>query len=221
MDLKKVRDSVSIVLIGSFNPKIFHPVWLATNGLIKNKDADDADVKVITADVAIFDLKWVNLTVEHDRFIAIPGDESTFSSSRDLVVGVFRLLEHTPIKQLGLNREIRFKMDSEEEWHRVGHSLAPKDLWNKYLVKPGMRSISVVAERSDDHAGMINVTVKPILGLGVRDLVEVAVNSHFELGDNANGLHAVRIIEDKWDSSLVAASEIAHGVIHGCLEKDK
>jgi hypothetical protein len=219
LDLKKVKDSVSIVLVGSFNTKIFHPSWFAANKLIPNAEEEEAKIRIITEDVASFDLKWLHLTVLRDRFSAITDDESSFALSRDLVFGVFCLLEHTPIKQLGLNRTICFKMESEEKWHCVGHSLAPKGLWNKYLVKPGMKFISIEGKRSDGRDGVINVTAKPIPG--ARDMVEVAVNSHFELGDKASGLDAVRIIEDKWDSSLSTASEIAHGIIQDCLEEDK
>jgi hypothetical protein len=38
---------------------------------------------------------------------------------RDLVLGTFQLLRHTPIKAMGVNREAVFAMESEEEWRII------------------------------------------------------------------------------------------------------
>ena len=36
-----------VVLVGKFNPVIFQPSWFSSQGLIKEKDADSAEVNII------------------------------------------------------------------------------------------------------------------------------------------------------------------------------
>ena len=54
MRLEATADNVSIVLLGAFNPKIFHPAWLAMHGLISPEQADDADVVIVHSDITQF-----------------------------------------------------------------------------------------------------------------------------------------------------------------------
>jgi hypothetical protein len=35
---------MSIVLVGGFNPKIFHPAWFAAQKLIREKEAEEANI---------------------------------------------------------------------------------------------------------------------------------------------------------------------------------
>jgi hypothetical protein len=84
---------------------------------------------------------------------------------------------------MGLNREVQFDVETEERWHTVGHTLAPKGIWRKYVKQPGMKSLSIEVQRDDKHEGRINITVRPVLGK--KNVVEVATNSHFDLGEEA------------------------------------
>lgn len=43
---------VEIVLVGSFNPKIFHPAWFAAQKLISQEAADESNVEVVTNDIS-------------------------------------------------------------------------------------------------------------------------------------------------------------------------
>ncbi len=215
MELKKTGDSASIVLIGSFNPQIFHPVWFRQVGLLPATEADNAEVEVVSPDVAIFRLKWLRLEVFRGRFIAHTTDASQFGPLRDLVMGTFSLLEHTPITMMGLNRGIQFDLQDEAKWHQVGHTLAPKEIWRHYLKEPGMQSLSIQAQREDDYQGAINVTVRPVMSK--RYVVEVVTNNHYELDQGTLAADAVDIIESCWESALDFALALSEGVIREAL----
>lgn len=129
--MNKIADGVSIVLLGSFNPGIFHPAWFQKEELLPEIEAEAAKIEVISNDIAIFTVAWLRIEAIGDRFVAKTMDESKFGPLRDLVVGMFRLLEQTPITTIGMNREISFELSSDEQWHAVGHALAPKPIWEK------------------------------------------------------------------------------------------
>ena len=45
---------LSIVVLGDFNPAIFHPLWFSVNGLVADAEAKDADVGFIHKQFASF-----------------------------------------------------------------------------------------------------------------------------------------------------------------------
>lgn len=219
MQPKKVGDAASIVLVGSFNPRIFHPTWFLHHGLIQSVEAEAADVQVVSNEVAIFQLKWLRIEVLRERFLARTSDESQFGPLCDLVVGTFRLLEHTPVKQMGLNRDIQFAVDTAEQWHGIGHTLAPKEIWRTYLQEPGLTSIGIRASRTDNSAGNLNVTLRPVLERAQKGeyVIEVAVNSHYEFGEGPVTAKATKAIENDWEISLQSALRLAQGILYDAM----
>ena len=98
-------------------------------------------MKLIPPEVAIMRIEWLQLNVVRDRFQVGTQHAPYFEPLRDLVVGIFSLLRHTPVFALGINREFHFRLDSEAQLHVLGDRLAPKHDWG-LLPKPGMRSLS-------------------------------------------------------------------------------
>jgi hypothetical protein len=178
-DLKPELEDVSIVLVGSFNPAIFHPVWFAREELIQQEEADRADVKIVSHDVSVFSIGWLAVEVTPDRFAARTTQIQNLEPLRDLVLGTFGLLRHTPVKQMGINRIAHFRSPNEETWHQLGHRLAPKEPWAGLLEKPGMRRIQMQGIRPDDYKGRISVAVEPSL-IAKPFGAYIEVNDHFE-----------------------------------------
>lgn len=223
MELEKVSgDRCSIVLIGSFDPMIFQPFWFSQNSLIQYTEAESATIDLITKDVTLFRLKWLTIQVTRDRFLAMTDDESHFLPLRDFVVGTFQLLESTPIKQMGINREIQYEIASEETWHKIGHVLAPKKLWNEHLKNPGMKSLVISGKRDDKYIGEINVTVRPVLEkkiLEKKNVVEVSYNSHFNFDKDSALKDIFGIIEETFEATLNKAQILSNSLIKACIEE--
>ena len=212
--MQKVGDGASIVLMGSFNPGIFHPAWFEKFELLPATETADAQVEVISNDVALFTMAWVRIEVLGERFVAKTADESKYGPLRDLVVGTFRILEHTPTYQLGMNRELQFQVPTEETWHKIGHQLAPKEHWLKYLKTPGMKSLVMESIRDDERPGVFNFTIRPVLHDPAKPrVVHISVNDHVELGKESTALDACKIIDEDWEGSMARAISIAEGLI--------
>src|SRR5437867_1304432 len=96
-------EGVSIVLRGNFNPSIFQPAWLASHSLLRRQEADAAKINVIHPELTSFTAEWLILEVTKDRFGAATIHQAHAEPLRDLVLGVFTLLEHTPFTKMGMN----------------------------------------------------------------------------------------------------------------------
>jgi hypothetical protein len=202
---------MSIVLVGSFNPAIFHPTWFAREKLIQREEAERADLKIVSPQVSVFSIGWLGLEVTLDRFAARTKQIQHVEPLRDLVLGTFGLLRHTPVDHLGINRQAHYRSASEEEWHELGHRLAPKEPWAGLLEKPGMRQLSMQGQRPDEYRGRITVIAAPSFALKPGFGVYFEVNDHYDNDVDERGRECDRmreILGAVWQTSLERASRI-------------
>lgn len=68
--------SHSIVAVGDLNPAIFQPAWFAGEGLINPGEAQAAQIQMISAQAALFDVDWLSVQVLPDRFVATTTSEA-------------------------------------------------------------------------------------------------------------------------------------------------
>jgi hypothetical protein len=207
-------EGVGIVLVGSFNPQIFQPAWFAAEGLIPKEEEEIAKIELIHREIASFSTDWLHLQVTTDRFSATTTQSSFYEPLRDLVLGTFRLLRHTPILQMGINRDAHFRMASEEAWHAFGYKVAPKEPWAGILKEPGMRSLTIEGQRSDQLRGYIRVRVEP--SVRVHPGVFLNVNDHYEAQNMETGRgcdEVIDILDREWRTSLERSSKIAFSLL--------
>ncbi len=201
-------DEITVVLLGDFNPKIFHPMWFAHHNILRESEAIEASIEVVHADVASFSIEWLTVQVLRDRFTAAIKADVYKTHLGDLVENIFTLLSHSPVRQMGLNASFRLRFGSEDDWHGFGHFLAPKSQWEGILNSPGMRSIVMRGERNDDLAGHVNVTIEP--DLRTRTDALVRINDHYEspnLQDEKQSsvegaTWVLRVLKDDFESSF-------------------
>lgn len=155
------HEGASVVMLGSFNPAIFQPRWLGTQGLIRPEEAENAKITVIQSEVTDFSTEWFQMQVLQQRFQLQSTDPRHYAPLRDLATSVFLILSHTPITALGINRTFHFRMSSQEAWHNIGHLLAPKDRWNQIMDDPGLRSMLMQGKRKNADGGVLRVKVEP------------------------------------------------------------
>lgn len=203
-------EGISIVLLGNFNPSIFQPEWFIRNNIIQEKEGHGADIKIIHPDITEFSSDWLSIRVTRDRFIAQTENEAFFPFLNDFVINTFTLLNHTPINKMGINVIKHFKMESEDTWHKFGHLVSPKEIWNKVLTNPGLRSITI--EGNHDRYGFkgdIKIRVEPSPRLRFGIFCEV--NDHYEISEeelNQQDLSIIKILEEVFGKSVKKSEEI-------------
>ena len=120
-------ESASIVLIGSFNPAILHPQWLAKQGLIPDSEAANAHVDLVSSAMTSVRFEWFTLRVVVDRLSATTTDPAQYHALQECICGTFALLEFTPVGAMGLNSERHVRVPSEDIWTHLESTLAPRD----------------------------------------------------------------------------------------------
>jgi len=214
-------EDLSIVMLGDFNPKIFHPMWFAKEELLRESEADDARIEVVHQDVAAFSTDWLTMQVLRDRLTASVKAHVYSSHLSDLVGGTFQKLRHTPVRQMGMNvvRRVRFK--TEQDWHAFGHFILPKPPWDGVTSNPGLRAVHMQGERSDGRAGYVLIIIEP--DLKTKSDVLIRVNDHYELGEPDQRLEGadgvVAIIERNHKESIARASATVDRLIMNFLNK--
>ena len=201
--------SLSVVFLGDFNPKIFQPAWFAAQGLIRQQEAEEAKVEIIHPEVVSFSLEWLAFQVTREQCALTTTQEPYYVVMRDLIVGTFNLLQHTPLHKLGINIDMHFRMDSEASWHAFGHLLAPKNLWQDTLKNPGMRSLTMEGQRPDEFRGYIRVQVEP--SIKIHPGVYFRVNDHYEIETLQPGTGSdamLDIFQRAWGESLTRSNHI-------------
>jgi hypothetical protein len=225
MRIESFFDKSSVVLIGSFNPKIFHPSWLALYGMISREQADDAELKFVLPEIAEFTVAYMNFLVQTNRF-QVKCDAIHKDIIKDVVIASFgEHLHYTPVWQLGINRSIAFSCGSEEIRDKLGKKLAPTEPWG-----PWGKEIERSRISAKEHGGMMRLTMlqRPRPD-GLRGHVQVDlrpasddlsavildVNNHFTFGnaeDETMGCQeALDILRDRWQDSMNGAEDIADG----------
>lgn len=204
------------MLVGAFAPATFHPAWLERHNLIRPEEAVQAKLDFVHPEVALLSLGWAKLQVQQDRLALIATDPTQLLPMRDLVVGLIALLEHTPLKQMGFNREGHYKMADEAEWHRVGDQLVPKNLWARRLEgRVGMRSLTVEGNRSGSKAKYVRIRVEP--SLQVPHGVFFHLNEHYDFGENSRLSDAASLVAEVWPAVSSFADEVMPQILNDAL----
>jgi len=207
-----IIQGMNIVLLGDFNPKIFQPAWFAAEQLIRVPEAEGADIKIINPEVVIFDLDWLEVQVTRDRCIFTTSQEAYYEVVRDLCIGTFRLLRHTPLRKMGINRDVHFRMKSVDEWHEFGHRLAPKELWNSILKNPGLKSMTIEGVREDGLRGYMRVKVEP--STRIQPGIYFQINDHYETDKSVIGSEdIINMLESSWDQSMGKSEVIINSIL--------
>src|SRR5436190_24153380 len=90
-------EGLEVVVVGSFNPAIFHPEWFLRQKLIGDQDAKDAKVNVVSGEVTDLQLCGMKVMCVPDRFSLGTSNVSHAARMQDLLTQMFTLLPHTPI----------------------------------------------------------------------------------------------------------------------------
>lgn len=208
-----------IILRGSFNPRILQPAWLAAQGLIREAESENAEVRIVHEQIVSFGLEWANLEVDHDQLAVTSTPKSgTPEQVRDLALGAIEILDHTPIYNVGFQFFGHYAMENQAARDELGWTLVPPVPFEKQLASVGMRSLQMAGRRSaeDTEGNGVMVTVEPSahfapsgVYLAVLDQYDVAESSEPNVGSS----FAVDCIKSQWDTSLKRAESIISEIL--------
>jgi hypothetical protein len=206
----------SVVALGHFNPLIFRPEWLKEKEILVGSDYESVALDVEHPEIVSFRIPWGQMQVDRERF-SIAATQEPLIRLHDFFVKCFQALPETPMRALGINREVHFDAGSRQALDHIGDTLAPKQFWHDFVTRDGekvggLRSLVMEQaitkggsrERLDGGLGWIHVKVEPSLR-PVPNGAFVHVNDHYELakGDRlSDGRTAAELVTDNWEISI-------------------
>jgi hypothetical protein len=204
-------EGASIVLLGAFNPRIFQPSWFGANKLLRPEEVEAANsgahAFLVAREIAAYTAGWLELQVTEERFCAQTSDPAHYNPLRDLVVSTFRLLEHTPFNQMGINRLMHYRMASQEEYNAFGDFLAPKNAWKGLMTKPGMQTIRIAGPKPDDEGTRYTTKVEP--SVRIANGVFIETNEHVAFAEEDSGQELMKKLDQLWQTSIDYAKKVA------------
>ncbi len=210
------RSGSNIVLLGSFNPSIFQPQWFGSQNLLPQSEVASAEkVTILERQVCQFETERFVVQATNDRFVAASKPNTSHEPLKDLVLGTFFVLEHTPVTAMGLNRQMHFAISSEEAWHLLGDRLAPKDGWKEIMdgyERPGMLSVSITALKRNTQNLRLTIKVEPSTQVKPRGAY-FETNHHFKGPEEGSLKALMKVLNDEWESSQTYAAKIANHIL--------
>lgn len=214
----------NIVLIGAFNPIIYHPQWMVRKGILPEGDASGAKIKINHQEVSEFELDNCKIQVLPERFTVRSKVEAFFKSERDLVLAVFSYLPETPIYKMGLNFHFHYRFENIDSFHNFGHKIVPKDpLWSGLLDKAGLSQLTLQGVRPDNYNGVVAITtgISNLIALN-RYGVMIQINDHYDFDINVekttvDAQPLMEALSENWENSKKRASQLSEAIIkYGC-----
>lgn len=211
-------ENCAVVLLGSFNPAIFHPEWFVRQGLLAADALNTDKIKVVSPDVTECFVGAVKVFCDNTRLVFSVGNMIDAEKLEDLVLGTLRILAHVPLGAVGINQEGVFRAESEDHWHKIGHTLAPKEpVWNKLGESPGMQKVSIKYPLPEDPKIELNLTVEPYPRTGPKHpAINIGTNLHYQIGPPAelsSGGESTKLafdfITEHWKNATSKAREVA------------
>ena len=227
MTALKESDAPSIVLIGQFSPTAFQPAWMVSKELLKPAEGEGAKVEIVSQQITDFTLPWLHVQVTGDRCVLRALDSSSDNHLLDLAIGVCASIVSGPIKMMGLNREMRYRLDSVAGWHALGDRLAPKGPWGDTgLVgwpalgrsQPGLRTLVMEGRREDSKCRFLRVTVG-VPEAGPERQFIISSNEHYDAEFDgltrleSEKLDLASVLSESWLASQTFAKSLAERLL--------
>ncbi|MBR9893826.1 hypothetical protein GYB14_19195 [bacterium] len=209
----------SIVVVGSFNPAIFHPSWLISCGVEPNVDSESIKVDVVHQEVSRFDVDGTSYFVNQDR-LQVLTESAPWVHILDKVSRiVLELLPHTPLRAFGINRDVHFRVRSPEARIELGRKLVPLEPWGEFGAQiagqppsdpGGLLSLTLRgAEKDGDFSVTKNVRVEPSAKIQQSDGIYMQANFHYQgPDDGASSEQVSRKLQDKFQFRINEAESI-------------
>jgi hypothetical protein len=204
-------ETISIVIVGEFNPAIFQPMWFANKKLIREIEAINVLNLLVHNEMVRFDLDWLNIEVTRNRCVFVTSKDGHFEPLKDLVTDIFKILNETPIQSFGINHTFELTLETESKYVMFGSKLTPLNYWEDYCNEPRLLQLEILEkERKDIKGASRRIRILPSdskykIPFGV----SINVNNHFELSNNKIGF----LIEDNWDNTKNESKKIVNNLL--------
>lgn len=212
----------SIVVLGNFNPAIFHPEWFRSYKIIAEQEIAAAETPItleypsgvrikehhllVSPQETSLIFQSFHLDVTPERYQAIIRPGYDLLPVKETTIKIFQYLSHTPVKSVGINFNAYWKMDDDSKTflNRLFSLQSGKIsvLGDEYLVEGRFKFNRNNAEVT------FRIERSPLQSDGIY----LDFNFHREIPDHRTET-LVELIRSSFDTDRETAKEIATGIL--------
>lgn len=199
INIAKVSEFYSVVLLGSFNPMIYHPYWLKEKEIIGEEDITKEGI-LVHEDISSFKIgDWMQMNINKNRceFKILNADKILIM--RDIIIGCLNALPETPIVAFGINKGWIAQLPNSEQYYELGAKLSPLELWKDDFKNPRLKNIAIEDTNNENFAGTRRlIIIQPAPAeLKYDNAIDINLNNHFDMpSDRQKPLFVMKMIED-------------------------
>ena len=205
----------SVVLLGGFNPMIFHPFWLLQKKLISEEDVTEKKI-LVNDQLSTYHVgDWLEMTVTPKRCEFKIKKAERVVMMRDLIVGTLNALSEMPIVAMGINRGVVYNLGDEKSYYDFGAKLAPLSMWKPSFHDPRLRTIAIEdvgSETFKDKRRMIQI--KPAIVKDAPYCVDFNINNHYDFEQvGQNVVNALSVLTENLDRDFDTFQSIVDNLV--------
>lgn len=205
----------SVVLLGSFNPMIFHPFWLLQKKLISEDDVTKEKI-FVNENISSFHVgDWLDMTTTTKRCEFKIKKAERVVMMRDLIVGTLNSLSEMPIFAVGINRGGVYNLLDEKSYYKFGEKLAPLHMWEPSFHDPRLRNIAIEEVGSEKFKDKRRtILIKPAEVDNLPFCVDLNINNHYDLENVGQTVAKVlKVLNSNMDEDYEAFQNIIDGIL--------
>jgi hypothetical protein len=219
----------SIILVGNFNPSIFHPEWFERFKILPSQEtqwAEGAKPKIteipqekgkiiieqvpsllVSPDLAQLAFPSQRIRVTSHRYESIAIQRENFQRTKEVTIKIFSILIHTPIQAMGINfhGHWKFKEDSD---------IILKSLFSKK--DQSFRDAMGENFKIEGQISSLQANSKLTLRIGPSDKIQEGIhfnaNFHRDI-ESSKAEQAIQLIQENFDKDLEEVIRIARAII--------
>jgi hypothetical protein len=189
-----LNSKTTIVVAGQFHPGIFTPDWFEFHEIVSKEDCEKAKIKYIESSIIHIDFGWFIWFSDPQRIMIELNVDGYDDQMLDLLRSILTMFSYTKVSAVGINFHFSINMNAAEDWHAIGHTLAPKDIWKKSFGREdlhyGMKETAIQVDDFYGEESVLNIALKTANNINDtkhQHRLAIEFNNHFDIPDaNAN-----------------------------------
>ncbi len=188
-------ESRSFVILGDFQPSIYHPSWLQSKTIITEAEAETAKVDIITPKVCQFHIDdWLDFFVNRDRLQLVTRHQTQFEALVDFSVNILNAVTIIQATALGINNIFTVSLPDANSYYSIGKNMAAFNEWDDIVDSPRLNDISI-KQKEDENNVIVNIGVSPTdPGQKINFGVDISINNHHAL-EKVDGKEVAKLID--------------------------
>lgn len=185
-----LNSKATIVIAGQFHPGVFTPDWFQSHQIVSKEDCDNAKIKFIDASTVHIDFGWFGWFSDPQKAMIELNTDGYDDQLLDLTRSILTMFAYTKVTAIGINFTFSINMNSGDDWHTIGHAIAPKDMWKSSFGHEDLHyGLKETAIQVDDYYGKgssLNMSLKTANNVNDkknRHRLLIEFNNHFEMPD--------------------------------------